>query len=248
MARAFLRIVAGAGQGKTISLPENAPFVIGRKQGDLRLDDPLVSGVHARIVFQDGGYVLQDLGSTNGTMVDNRLVQKVPLKPGMEITLGHTRMILFQGPDEQPAEAMGRARAGGGEAEIAWLLDEDAVEFQGADRTRSPGDVIGQDLRLPPGMNAVLEVVAGDDAGKVFRFTRGNVTIGRRAGEVPLADMEASRRHSVIEVFGRDMIYLRDLGSTNGTYHNGRRISVARLRVGDTVGVGRTVLKLQINR
>ena len=44
------------------------------------------------------------------------------------------------------------------------------------------------------------------------------------------------------------MIFLRDLGSTNGTYHNGRRISVSRLQTGDTIGIGRTVLKLQVSR
>jgi pSer/pThr/pTyr-binding forkhead associated (FHA) protein len=106
--------------------------------------------------------------------------------------------------------------------------------------------VIGQDLRLPPGMNAVFEAVAGPDAGKVFRFTRGTVTIGRRAGEIPLTDAEVSRRHTVIEVFGRGMIYMRDLGSTNGTFHNGRRVGLGRLRTGDTIGVGRTVLKLHV--
>ena len=42
------------------------------------------------------------------------------------------------------------------------------------------------------------------------------------------------------------MIFLRDLGSTNGTYHNGQRVSVSRLRNGDTIGVGRSVLKLDI--
>ena len=60
----------------------------------------------------------------------------------------------------------------------------------------------------------------------------------------PLNDLEVSRRHSVIEVFGRDMLYVRDLGSTNGTYHNGRRVQVARIRPGDTVGCGKTVMKL----
>ena len=98
-----------------------------------------------------------------------------------------------------------------------------------------------------PGLNAVVEVVAGQDAGKVFRFTRWNINIGRRMGEVPLTDVEVSRHHAVIEVFGREMIFVRDLGSTNGTYHNGRRIDVSRLTSGDTVGVGKTVMKLAIS-
>jgi pSer/pThr/pTyr-binding forkhead associated (FHA) protein len=246
MARAFLKIVSGPKQGANVALPEDAPLVIGRKQGDLVIEDPLISGMHARIVPRDGVHVLQDLGSTNGTMVDGRLTREAVLRPGQEITVGGTRMILFQSPEEAFGET--RRRSSGNQLEIAWLLDEELIEVAASDQTRSPGDVIGQDLRLPPGMHAVLEVVAGQDAGKVFRFTRGNVTIGRRAGEIPLTDMEVSRRHSVIEVFGRDMVFLRDLGSTNGTYHNGRRIRVSQLHAGDTVGIGKTVLKLKVSR
>jgi pSer/pThr/pTyr-binding forkhead associated (FHA) protein len=67
-------------------------------------------------------------------------------------------------------------------------------------------------------------------------------------GEVPLSDNEVSRRHAVVELFGRDMIFLRDLGSTNGTYHNGRRVHTVVLRPGDTIGVGRSVLRLQVGR
>ncbi len=246
MARAFLQIVAGHRAGTQIPVPETVPLVIGRKKGDVILDDPLVSGVHARIIFKDDQWVIQDLSSTNGTMVDGRLVREAVLRPGNEIAIGSCRMILFLGSDE---EALGadQNKAVQQQLDIAWLLDEELVDVKKrGDQTRSHGDVIGQDLRLPPGMNAVLEVVAGQDAGKVFRFTRGTVTIGRRAGEIPLTDPEVSRRHTVIEVFGRGMIYMRDLGSTNGTFHNGRRVGLGRLRTGDTIGVGRTVLKLHV--
>jgi len=246
LARAFLQIVAGHRAGTQIPVPETVPLVIGRKKGDVILDDPLVSGVHARIIFKDDQWVIQDLSSTNGTMVDGRLVREAVLRPGNEIAIGSCRMILFLGSDE---EALGadQNKAVQQQLDIAWLLDEELVDVKKrGDQTRSHGDVIGQDLRLPPGMNAVLEVVAGQDAGKVFRFTRGTVTIGRRAGEIPLTDPEVSRRHTVIEVFGRGMIYMRDLGSTNGTFHNGRRVGLGRLRTGDTIGVGRTVLKLHV--
>ncbi len=247
MSRAFLQIVAGHRAGTQILLPETVPLVIGRKKGDVILDDPLVSGVHARIIFRDGAFVIQDLSSTNGTLVDGRLVRETTLRPGMEVALGSCRMILFQSAEDASSDEAGRPRSAQQQLDIAWLLDEELVDSQQrGDQTRSQGDVIGQDLRLPPGMNAVLEVVAGLDAGKVFRFTRGTVTIGRRAGEIPLTDPESSRRHAVIEVFGRGMIYLRDLDSTNGTFHNGRRVSIGRLRSGDTIGIGRTVLKLLV--
>jgi len=245
---AFLQIVSGARQGLSVPLEEDQPLVIGRKRGDLLLDDPLVSSSHCRIVKRDKGWVLQDLGSTNGTMVDGRLVRETVLRPGAEVTIGGSRMLLYIG-DSLPPEAVSDNRPGLSQLDIAWLLDEELVELRGsAERTRSQTDVIGQDLRLPPGVNAVVEIVAGQDVGKVFRFTRGNVTIGRRQGEVPLSDVEVSRHHAVIEVFGREMVFLRDLGSTNGTYHNGRRVGVSKLQTGDTIGCGKTVMKLQIQK
>ena len=256
MVRAFLKIVAGARQGLNVPLPARDALVIGRKEGDLLLDDPLVSSRHCQVLARNGDYVLQDLGSTNGTMVDGRFVREVVLKPGNEVAVGSTRLILFISGTEHGTAADTEDNNAGAhdlgptnQIEIAWLLDEELVELKGSgERTRSTADVIGQDLRLPPGLNALVEVVAGQDTGKVYRFTRGNVNIGRRAGEVPLSDGEVSRRHSVIEVFGREMIFLRDLGSTNGTYHNGRKVAVGRLRSGDTIGVGKTVLKLHVTR
>ena len=252
MSRSFLKIVAGSRQGLNVPLPPRDPLTIGRKHGELLLDDPLVSSRHCQVQARGAEWCLTDLGSTNGTMVDGRLVREVVLRPGSEIQLGGTRLVLFVGaPDDsvvsEDKPPIGESSAT--HADLAWLLDEELVELAGSpERTRTPADVIGQELRLPPGLNALVEVVAGQDTGKVFRFTRGNVNVGRRNGEVPLSDGEVSRRHSVLEVFGRDMIFLRDLGSTNGTYHNGRRIVVARLRSGDTVGIGKTVLKLHVTR
>lgn len=242
---AFLQVISGARQGLNVALHTHRPLIIGRRQGDLILDDPMVSGKHCTIDFENGDFILRDLGSTNGTLVNGKRVKEATLSPGVEIAIGQSRMILFRGAEAVERQEQQRAP----QLEIAWLLDEELVELrEGKKRDGAPPDVIGQDLRLPPGLNAVVEVVAGQDAGKVFRFTRGNVSIGRRMGEVPLTDVEVSRHHAVIEVFGREMIFVRDLGSTNGTYHNGRRIAVSRLQNGDIVGCGKTVMKLQISR
>ncbi|MBX2798791.1 MAG: FHA domain-containing protein [Myxococcales bacterium] len=246
--QAFLQVVSGVRRGLNVPLRAGTTLVVGRKRGDLILDDPLVSGAHCRILPKQDGYLLQDLGSTNGTMVDGRMVRETMLRPGAEITIGGSRMILYVGEDPQErAESQGRSPSA--QLEIAWLLDEELVEVRGTtDRGRSQADVISQDLRLPPGLNAVIEVVAGQDAGKVFRFTRGNVQVGRRLGDVPLTDVEVSRHHAVVEMFGREMIFIRDLGSTNGTYHNGRRIQVSQLQSGDTIGCGKTIMRLQVSR
>jgi len=242
---AFLRVVSGVREGLQIPLVPGQPITIGRKRGELLLDDPLVSSKHCQVTLKDGQVQLQDLGSTNGTRVDGRLVQEAVLQPGSELAIGVTRLVVHLGT-ELPHREEPSMRASPSQLGVAWLLDGEQTTAT-SDRSRPPSDLIGQDLRLPPGLNAVVEVVAGLDAGKVFRFNRGNVSIGRRQGEIPLTDIEVSRHHAIIEVFGREMIYLRDLGSTNGTYHNGRRIDLCRIQSGDTVGCGKTILRLQVS-
>jgi pSer/pThr/pTyr-binding forkhead associated (FHA) protein len=237
MADAFLKVLNGPQQGQNFPLARQGVLTIGRRKADVVVEDPLVSSTHAQVAHKKDGYVLMDLGSTNGTMVDGQLVREVALKPGGEFVVGNTRLALFVGE----AEAAPAARPPA--VELAWLLDE---ELAGDDAAAT--DLVDQDLRLPPSVAASLEVVAGVDAGRSWRCTRGTVTIGRRVGEVPLSDNEVSRRHAVVELFGRDMIFLRDLGSTNGTYHNGRRVHTVVLRPGDTIGVGRSVLRLQVGR
>lgn len=237
----FLRVVTGARQGLSVPLQPDQPLLIGRSRGDLVLDDPLVSGAHCRIVTRNGRFVLQDLGSTNGTTVDGRMVQDTVLRAGAEIVVGNTRLLVFAAGEEEaqePAESS---------ADIAWLLDDELVALEDLPSLK-PADLIGQGLRLPPGLGASIAVVAGPDAGQTWRLSRGTVTIGRRQGEVPLEDGEVSRRHAFIEIFSADMIFLRDVSSTNGTYHNGRRIQVSRLRSGDTIGCGKSVMRFSASR
>jgi ABC transport system ATP-binding/permease protein len=242
--KAFLQIVSGCREGTNILLNPKGTLLLGRRRGDLIFDDALVSGSHCQIYCKGGSYFVKDLGSTNGTLVDGRTVFEEALTAGAEIAIGSNKMLLYFGePEDSPTTVT--VTSGVPNLDIAWLLDEELAKLRGVQQPNV--DVIGQDLRLPPGLSAIVEVVAGQDSGNVFRFGRGNIAIGRRHGDIPLGDVEVSRHHAIIELFGRDMVFLRDLGSTNGTYHNGRRVTTSRLRAGDTIGCGKTVMKLGVS-
>jgi DNA-binding NtrC family response regulator/pSer/pThr/pTyr-binding forkhead associated (FHA) protein len=73
----------------------------------------------------------------------------------------------------------------------------------------------------------------------------GVTTIGRSDGNTVVVDeFGVSARHAEIEMTG-DGVSLRDLGSTNGTFINGRRIQSARLDPGDRILLGSVLLVLQ---
>ncbi len=78
-------------------------FTIGRKpDNDIQIDNPVVSGNHARI-FKDGRkVVLEDLGSTNGTFVNKKKVSKCELKHKDIVFIGkHTIVFLSDDPVAQ---------------------------------------------------------------------------------------------------------------------------------------------------
>lgn len=91
-------------------------------------------------------------------------------------------------------------------------------------------------------MEPRLEVVAalGHEPGTVLDITDG-ATLGRAdSAEIRVDDPYASSAHARIYAYG-DFMQLEDMGSTNGTYLNGRRVRGAeRLKVADTIRIGDT--------
>jgi len=85
----------------------------------------------------------------------------------------------------------------------------------------------------------VLEILDGDRAGDVLPLTDAPLRIGRRPGnDLVFADEKTSGAHAEITWEG-DRHVLRDLGSTNGTMLDGKRITELVLSVGDVVTLGR---------
>ena len=68
-------------------------LTIGRlPECDLVLDDPGASRQHARIRRTETGFVITDLGSTNGTLVNGRQIQEEALEDGDTVTIGETEV------------------------------------------------------------------------------------------------------------------------------------------------------------
>ncbi len=77
-------------------LLDRPQFTIGRKpDNDLVLDNPAVSGHHARIIEEHGAFFIEDLGSTNGTFLNDAKVQKHQLKNTDRVGVGK-HLLVYQ--------------------------------------------------------------------------------------------------------------------------------------------------------
>nr|WP_243122226.1 FHA domain-containing protein [Clostridium thermarum] len=78
--------------GKGSIIPINRLITIGRKEDNMViLNDPYASGYHAKVYVRNTDYYLEDLNSTNGTLLNEEKVEgKVMLEPGDEIRIGTT--------------------------------------------------------------------------------------------------------------------------------------------------------------
>lgn len=89
--RASLRIEGGDLHGRRFAIAEGA--LIGRlPECDVTLEDPSVSRRHARLQREDGAWVVEDLGSTNGLKVNGRDVRRAELAHGDLVCLGSVEL------------------------------------------------------------------------------------------------------------------------------------------------------------
>lgn len=91
---------------------------------------------------------------------------------------------------------------------------------------------------LPGRQHGMLLRLDGQDCGQVLSLSAGRMVVGRSDGcDLVLSDASVSRRHARFVSEG-DAFRVDDLGSSNGTYVNGVRVSQHRLREGDVVEFG----------
>ncbi len=93
----------GPTPGKVYPLEKGELFVGRELTNDIVINDAEVSRRHARLISQAGGYVLEDLGSTNGTFVNGqRLTGPYILRSGETVTLGEHVSLQFQAEEFDP--------------------------------------------------------------------------------------------------------------------------------------------------
>jgi hypothetical protein len=153
---AFLLVVSGNDVGRVFVL-DSPELTIGRsRQAKVRVDERSVSHAHARILERNGRHYLSDLGSTNGTLVNDELLgSEVTLHGGDVIKVGETAFAYLTTTSP--------------EAHDHTLALERYAPKLGAMRLRSQlasmssvEDVVVRDVDSPPSLREILDrVVTG---------------------------------------------------------------------------------------
>ncbi|MFQ3590862.1 MAG: FHA domain-containing protein, partial [Chloracidobacterium sp.] len=221
---AYLELLNGSAPSR-FTLSAEATL-IGRDEGSHILLDarqfPTVSRRHAVIERKGDAYFVRDLGSFNGTLVDGyRIAAPAQLRPGalIEIGLGGAQF-RFVVPGSETT---------GGAAQGSSPAVEHTVVLAPQTTTQ----------KIQEAKNFVTRKAFAQ--GK----TPGRLTVGRSSdNDIQLDVLQISKRHAV---FGRDAQgwTLEDMGSTNGVYVNGQRITRCRLRANDIVQIGPVLFRLE---
>ena len=100
--------------------------------------------------------------------------------------------------------------------------------------------------KRPRGEPRVLVITQGSQTGQSAALADGVIMIGRGADcQIILDDDYVSTRHARV-VSGENGVYVEDMGSTNGSYVNGQRITApTTITLSDTVRIGKTILRLE---
>ncbi|MER7006479.1 ATP-binding cassette domain-containing protein [Dactylosporangium sp. NPDC000555] len=181
-----------SGDKSAVVRPDDTVTIGRDAANDLVVEGDLISRRHAEVIWNDDGWFLHDLESSNGTFVAGEKAAYVAATDGGEVHLGSA--------------------------------DGPPVRFKVV--------TITEQVPVQPSPPQPRE-------GTPHEFEAGRIRIGRGAGnDIVLSDLRSSRNHAELRrtPTGFEVV---DLGSRNGTFHNGQQVTRQDVSAGDLISIGR---------
>ncbi|MDD9938578.1 MAG: FHA domain-containing protein [Myxococcales bacterium] len=221
--REMHQLVISDNEGTTTVVPLVREEVsIGRKDGNtIRLTERNISRQHAQLQRVNGAYVIRDLNSYNGVLVNGqRVVGESELHEGDEIQIGDYS-ILVEGAESKTDSP---------------TLKEDEVAEDEPTRVAP--------IPQPETSPARLVVLGAPAAGAEHTLPdSGQIRLGRAAElEVTIDHRSVSREHATLSCEGGQYRII-DRDSANGVRVNGESVGEARLARGDVVELGEVLIR-----
>ena len=244
------------GKMERITISDKEVVMLGRDPSSdvvIDADAAVVSRRHAEIRRREGQCVLFDLGSFNGTLInDQRITAPTPLYEGDRIQLGMGGPILRFNDPAHPAPAAGQMPAG------QRVVSGAVPAFAGSPAQAPEGEGVGMHtMVIKPGsgslnqqMQRPMEGGAQPQLLMQLAFDgRPQLSIGRAPdNDIRLDGLQISNHHARVKKDG-GTVFIEDAGSTNGVYINGARITGRRPIQGqDIVQIGPFVLQADPQR
>jgi ABC transport system ATP-binding/permease protein len=260
-------------QGSDRSLEAGRTYSIGRNpESDIVVDEARVSWRHAVLRLEGSTWLLEDVGSTNGTFLGTERVKRVEITKDCVLRLGHpddgqrlwcsipaprrdatavaspirdaeppTNFIApppSAPPPSPPAPSRPAARPSPPAAQPFQAYQPPAQPPQSPARPAAAQAYPEAGVRpYPPAQPGGSSIFRQPSA--IMRLPTRVLRIGRaNDNEVVVADLSVSRYHAELRRSSRGGYEIIDLGSHNGTFVNGQRVTSAPLTEADIVGIG----------
>lgn len=231
-ARIFCK--TGELRGQSFAIADEATVGSGH-ENTIVLAASTISREHARIFFdpERQHYVVEDLGSRNGTRLDGERVHAQERLDDLNvITFASTHDFIFQRlREDHPAAAREPAAPGSAEGPPRGRAERPARDPADGPRLDQGDSSPRYPTERPPrgpvedSPRIVLEIELQNGVWTPFDLAQGANAVGRsRRCQITVDHGQLSRRHALLTVTGRE-VTVRDLQTTNYTYVNDERIA-----------------------
>lgn len=238
----WIRVLEGPHKGTRVAVRDG--LLIGRKEGDLILQDPKLSVRHARVEHKDGEWILIDLGSSNKIKVDGTRYAEVVLYAGLQFVIGSTTLEVVERQ---------RANKAKGEFEFTSSLE---VPIESVTWKEILAGVLAKVRSLPatpprqrlkPFPSVVkMEFVTGPQHGTIWHVGYGPREIGARSFDLSLIDDAAAESSFHLDTAGGKVLFHAAPGASVRLNGQPATIEPTELRSGDRIELGKTRIRVSL--
>jgi pSer/pThr/pTyr-binding forkhead associated (FHA) protein len=223
----FLEIASGPQEGSRYRVDDG--IQLGRSKGHIIINDPKASSLHAQIETDGKGqFVMVDLNSSNGLIINGRRVKRVALLPGVTFEIGRTKIHVVQ-VGEIEAEGYGRI--------VTWrtILRDNLEKHKGQNELKpQSGQVFIPALKMT--------FLQGIQTDEVLTLGYGPRSFGASSLDVELLDPEAPGLAFEIHPQPGGAM-LKNLSGVAVTLNN-QAVKTETLSEGDVITVGNSVIRI----